>query len=131
MREANVTCELIGKNFDPYGLEETLNMNLSNKMKRGELAEKGRFKHSPCTYGFGYFVVNGKKDDEMAQVLGLLEILEKKSLEVGTHKIEKINMRIDINYKNQCNMEFDASVLMKLAKKNISLLISCYKINEG
>lgn len=128
MIESFVECYLQGKNFDPFQAEKKLGLNFSNKVKKGDLGIKGRFKGQPYPFGFCYLKPDIDSNDENDKLKILLEMIEKSDIKIGNYKIEEIHIRMDINYDSQCNLEFDPIVLEEFGKNKIPLLISCYKV---
>jgi len=131
MRQAFVSCYMEGDNFDPYKLEEKLGLSLAYKVKAGEIGKKGRFKDKPYPFGFGYLKPTSKEAHENNQLEEIVNLIKESHIQVGAYGIEDLHVRVNINYDSQCNLEFGPLVLEELGRRNIPLLVSCYKVEEG
>jgi len=126
MINVNVLCDIQGKNFDPHEFDID-HQFLESRNKRGELNKRGK----PYSFGFCQIKSNLNSLDEIKMMNHLLELLNNLDFEIGKHGIEEINILLSVYYEKQCNLEFNPSLLEKIANRNISLLVSCYKVEEG
>lgn len=122
MSNKKMYVHLDGENFDPYKLQQELNITLYNKRKKGDIGVTGRFKDIPFDCGSADFNFSNLFDFEIDS---LLDCVEKISTE--KYQIENIILHIDYYYDYQCNLEFNQEILSRFAKLNINLSISAIK----
>jgi len=128
MISVSVNCLLIGDNFDPSMIEKVI--KLESEAKEGELGNIGRFKNKLNPHGSASLVLGDTKNKDESQLDFVLSQLTKKLQLIKDAKVQEIFLTINLGYTEQCNWEFTKDQLKRISILDISLSISCYRIEN-
>lgn len=120
MIEAHLT---LSGDFDMQIIKEMLGerIHIDILAEKGIIHEKGRYKGEPSEYSL--INVYSPKGFNLERQMGYLV---KKASNIHYYGV-KIEFTVLYEYKDQCNLSFDAAFMKKLARMNIPLLVSCWK----
>lgn len=127
MKKYYVSCHLVGEEFDLEELERKLNVELSHKLKKGDLSKLG----NPSTYAAGHLQVKTQSHNLNDYIRDILDLIKKIESHNDKFGITEMNLWVSIYYVAQCNLEFEPAVLKELGYRNIPLLVDCYKVESG
>ncbi|MGD9729935.1 MAG: hypothetical protein AB7G68_20895 [Nitrospiraceae bacterium] len=131
MIRKNASCILHGERFSPRLAEQLTGIEFVSKDEPGEIGGWGRYKGKRIDYGSARIkppetAQSSKAYDERWMV----ELLEAHIDQFRACGATNIVMYLAVEWEAQCNFEFDAGFLARLAKLNIPLAISCYEIEK-
>lgn len=120
MLEAHLT---LSGDFDMQIIKEMLGgkTHIDILSEKGVTIEKGRYKGELSKHSL--INVYPPKGYNLEKQMGYLT---KKASNIHYYGV-KIEFNVLYEYKDQCNLSFDAEFMKKLAKNNIPLLVSCWK----
>lgn len=126
MKSYSITCILIGDNFSPKKLEKNTDLNLFNKNEKNDIATKGRFKGNKTPYGSAeieIIIIN----DFQSDLHNLLDLLGENINSIQKSDCDDIYITLNVEYEDQCNLEFENELLKKIVNLNVSFSVSCFK----
>lgn len=131
MLRMSAWCILNGETFSPRLAEECTGIQFVRKEEPGDIGVWGQNKDKGNDLGSAR--IEAPKHEEYSSAYDerwMVELLETHIDQFRACGATSIVMYLDVEWEAQCNFEFDAGFLARLAKLNIPLAISCYEIEK-
>lgn len=128
MIEFSPYLKMSGEDFSPSRFEKSTGMIFSEKIERGDIGVRGRWKDKPIPYGMGVLEVPNTvpKGERFSWLLGAAVPHSEQFSSQGA----EIILHLCVAYKNQCNMEFTPEEILKIGKLGANFTISCYEDDD-
>lgn len=128
MFKFDIRCLFHGDNFSPTLVEKKIGVPLDEKIEVGDIGKIGRYKNKMIPYGSACLRAIKTEGACLETALkGIVDVLMENIKSFRSHGAESIILHFDVNYDNQCNLEFSPELIKKISILEIPLTISCYK----
>lgn len=117
---------IFGQFFSPAKTEQETGLQFSKKNEVGNISPRGRFKGKP--YSFGHAILEAPQEIQNSEKLAWLidtmlpytEILKHQGVTYG-------KVHVTYAYSSQCNLEYEAAIVEKIARLGFVFTITCYE----
>jgi len=114
---------MMGDSFSPKRAEDLFGIEFATKHEVGEIALRGRYMNQPYPNGYGVLKIGSMEenfDDFAGKVVNWVKSF-------GSLGVQDAWFHVDVEYYNQCNLEFSVELLKVLGNLNIPLTVTCYE----
>jgi hypothetical protein len=122
-----VTLRVHGRAFSPRAAEARSGLNFSVVREPGEIVERGRYAGQPLPYGTADYISQEDEagcDGRALRFFADAERLWRAARECGA---EEAVLHLDFQWKDQCNLEFDASFVAAAHRLGLPVTITCWE----
>ena len=112
-----------GDSFSPKKAEALLDIEFEVKNEPGEIASRGRYKEQAYPFGYGLLRIGSMEENFghfAKKIANWIEFFDS----LG---VQDTWFHVDVEYCNQCNLEFSVEFLRILGSLNIPLTVTCYE----
>ena len=117
-----------GAEFSPSAAERASQVLFSEKIEPGETSSRGRYRGMPASQGWGKhdFLVPPEDVDLISAHSGVLATLERCVPVYKAAGSQEIILHFNISYTSQCNLQFTAPLLRRLANLGVDVTLTCF-----
>ena len=123
----DIHCLFHGENFSPALAEKETGVSLDDKIEVGDIGKIGRYKDKRIPYGSACLRLIEMKGESLETTLKVMtDILMEHIDSFRSNGTDSITLHFDVNYENQCNLEFSPELIKRISTLGVPLTISCY-----
>ena len=125
IRDIYFYCALQGENFDPIPLLNLDKFTVADYHCVGDWTRIAKLRGEPQKTGYICLEAKGENFEGFVNNLFLAKEL------ITENNTEVRELHIFLEYENQCNWWFDASLLKIIGELNLDLTISCSEVEDN
>lgn len=116
-----------GPQFSPGVVERRTGVRFSRKNECGEMGMTGRYRGQPIPYGSGDFQGPEAGLDPQVPDEHFFESVEALARECSAAGATSMRLHLDVEYVDQCNLEWSSAFVSALGRARVAVTISCYE----
>jgi hypothetical protein len=122
-------CMFYGSAFSPAKVEELTNIVFAEKNELGELGTRGRYIGLSTPYGSStlYPPLQMTKENADYGIEWLINTIIKERVNFESAGATDVTLSLAVYHDGQCNLEFSASLLKRIAESAVNVILSCYE----